>query len=64
MPKLLHARPALDAHEAHQVRKLATSTHAPADWIIHAKMIACTVGKAPRTTAIAAAVALSRANGA
>src|SRR5260221_14519797 len=39
MPKLLQARPALDAREAHQVRKLATSTHAPADWILHAKMI-------------------------
>jgi transposase len=39
MPKLLQARPALDAREARQVRKLATSTHAPADWIVHAKMI-------------------------
>jgi len=39
MPKLLHARPAVDGREAHQVRKLATSTHAPADWIFHARMI-------------------------
>jgi transposase len=39
MPKLLHARPALEGREAHQVRKLATSTHAPADWIFHAKLI-------------------------
>jgi hypothetical protein len=39
MPKLLQARPALDAREARQVHKLATSTHAPADWIAHAKMI-------------------------
>ena len=53
MPKLLHARPALDAHEAHQVRKLATSTHAPADWIFHAKMILRS-WEGARTTAIAA----------
>src|SRR5258707_10085018 len=39
MPKRLQARPALDAREARQVQKLATSTHAPADWIAHAKMI-------------------------
>ena len=39
MPKLLQARPALDATEARQVRKLAHSAHAPADWIAHAKMI-------------------------
>ena len=39
MPKLLHARPALDETEDRQVRKLATSHHAPADWIWHAKMI-------------------------
>src|SRR5258708_23626364 len=39
MPKLLQARPALDAREARQVQKLATSPHAPADWIAHAKMI-------------------------
>jgi transposase len=39
MPKLLHARPAQDNQEARQVRKLADSRHAPADWIVHAKMI-------------------------
>jgi transposase len=39
MPKHLAARPPLDAAEAHQVRKLAHSVHAPADWINHAKMI-------------------------
>src|SRR5258708_18398960 len=39
MPKLLHARPALDETEYREVRKLATSHHAPADWIWHAKMI-------------------------
>ena len=40
MPKLLHARPPLDATEQRQVRKLTTSRHAPADWVWHAKMVA------------------------
>jgi transposase len=40
MPKHLAARPPLDATEACQVRKLARSRHAPADWIIHAQMVA------------------------
>lgn len=40
MPNLLHARPPLDAAEERQVRRLATSRHAPADWILHARMIA------------------------
>jgi transposase len=39
MPKLLRARPPLDEAEQRQVRKLATSRHAPADWVWHAKMI-------------------------
>ena len=39
MPKLLYARPAHDATEARQVRKLATSRHAPADWLQRARMI-------------------------
>src|SRR6516165_7574722 len=39
MPKLLQARPAHDENEARQVRQLAGSRHAPADWILHAKMI-------------------------
>ena len=39
--------------EAHQVRKLATSTHAPADWIFHAKTILRS-WEGARTTAIAA----------
>src|SRR5260370_958852 len=38
MPKHLAARPPLDAREERQVRKLAHSSHAPADWILHAKM--------------------------
>src|SRR5258707_6659844 len=39
MPKHLAARPAIDATEARQVRKLAHSAHAPADWIFHAKLV-------------------------
>ena len=41
MPAHLTARPPLDVLEARQVRKLAHSVHAPADWIVHAKMVAC-----------------------
>lgn len=40
MPKHLAARPPVDAIEERQVRKLAHSHHAPADWIIHAQMVA------------------------
>ncbi len=40
MPKHLAARPPLDALEERQVRKLAHSAHAPADWIWHAKLVA------------------------
>jgi transposase len=40
MPKLLAARPPLDAVEERQVRRLARSHHAPADWVVHARMIA------------------------
>ena len=40
MPKLLQARPPLDATEERQVRKLAGSRHAPGDWIRRARMIA------------------------
>ena len=39
MPKLLFARPAQDATEERQVRKLAGSRHARGDWIRRAKMI-------------------------
>lgn len=41
MPRLLAARLALDAAEEHQVRRLARSHHAPADWVLHARMIVC-----------------------
>jgi transposase len=40
MPKLLFARPPLDAAEERQVRKLAGARHAPADWIRRAQIIA------------------------
>ncbi len=40
MPKHLAARPPLDAAEERHVRKLAHSAHAPADWIVHAQMVA------------------------
>lgn len=39
MPKHLAARPPLDGREERQVRKLAHSVHAPADWILHAQMV-------------------------
>jgi len=53
MPKLLFAHAARDEKEEHQIRKLAGSRHAPADWILRARMI---VGswERKRTTAIAA----------
>src|SRR3954452_19622320 len=40
MPKLLFARPPLDAIEEIKIRKLAGARHAPADWIHRAQMIA------------------------
>ena len=52
MPKLVFARPAHDAAEEHQIRKLARSRHAPADWIARARMIARS-WDGLRTTAIA-----------
>ena len=39
MPKLLAARPPLDEAEELQVRRLARSHHAPADWVVHAQMV-------------------------
>jgi transposase len=52
MPKLLCARAPLDEHEEQQIRKLAGSRHAPADWITRAKMIVGSWDQ-KRTTAIA-----------
>jgi transposase len=40
MAKILRARGAQDEKEERQVRKLATSHHGPADWILHARMVA------------------------
>ena len=40
MPKLLRARPPLDADEERRVRKLAGSRHAPGDWIRRARIVA------------------------
>ena len=53
MPKLLHARPPQDAAEERQVRHLAGSRHAPADWIRRARMIVRS-WDGRRTTQIAA----------
>jgi transposase len=53
MPRLLHARLPQDDREECQIRRLAASRHAPADWIRRARMV---VGSwaGQRTTAIAA----------
>jgi transposase len=40
MPTHVTARPPLHPQEEHQVRKLTRSAHAPADWILHAKIVA------------------------
>jgi hypothetical protein len=39
MPKQVKARVAQDEREERQVRKLARSHHAPADWKVHAQMV-------------------------
>ena len=52
MPKLLRARPPADVTEERQIRKLARSRHAPADWIRRARMIMRS-WDGLRTTAIA-----------
>src|SRR5258708_15952965 len=40
MPKILRVRAAQDEQEEGRVRKLAASRDGPADWIIHARMVA------------------------
>jgi transposase len=40
MPKILRVRAAQDEKEEKQVRKLAGSRHGPADWILHARIVA------------------------
>lgn len=39
MPKILRARPAVDAAEEKSIRKLAGARHAPADWILRARIV-------------------------
>ena len=52
MPKHLQARPAQDEREERQVRKLAGSHHAPADWKFHAQMVVESwAGKTPQEIA-------------
>ena len=40
MPKILRVRAPQDEKEERWVRKLAASRHGPADWILHARMVA------------------------
>jgi hypothetical protein len=40
MPKHLTACPSRNARNEQQVRKLKRSAHAPAGWVVHAKMVA------------------------
>src|SRR3954468_99230 len=58
MPKLLFARPPLDAVEERKVRRLAGARHAPADWIRRAQMVALS-WDGVRVPAIAAALGCS-----
>jgi transposase len=52
MPKHLQARAAQDEREERQVRKLAGSHHAPADWKFHAQMVVESwAGKTPQEIA-------------
>ena len=52
MPKRVQARAAQDEQEERQVRKLARSHHAPADWKFHAQMvIESWAGKTPKEIA-------------
>lgn len=39
MPKILRARPAVDAAEERAIRKLAGARHAPADWVLRARIV-------------------------
>lgn len=55
MPKLRFARLPTNDAEERRVRMLATSRHAPGDWILRARMIARS-WEGQRTTAIAAAL--------
>src|SRR4051794_1234443 len=59
MPKLLFARPPVDAVEERKIRKLAGARHAPADWIRRAQIIALS-WDGLRVPAIAAALGCSQ----
>src|SRR3954452_6626222 len=59
MPKLLFARPPVDAVEERRIRKLAGARHAPADWIWRPQMIALS-WDGLRVPAIAAALGCSQ----
>src|SRR4051812_34250127 len=59
MPKLLFARPPVDAVEERRIRKLAGARHAPADWIRRAQIIALS-WDGLRGPAIAAALGCSQ----
>src|SRR3712207_621825 len=59
MPKLLFARPPIDAVEERRFRKLAGARHAPADWVRRAQMIAMS-WDGLRVPAIAAALGCSQ----
>src|SRR3954464_836431 len=58
MPKLLFARPPVDAVEERRIRKLAGARHAPADWIRRGQVIALS-WDGLRVPAIAAALGCS-----
>lgn len=66
MPTQLRARPARDALEERHVRKLAhpSPSQAPAEWMVHAKMGAHTVGWHPSTAADCRGAAVPRCRGA
>src|SRR3712207_8902675 len=59
MPKLLFARPPVDAVAERKIRKLAGARHAPGDWIRRAQMITMS-WDALRVPAIAAALGCSQ----
>src|ERR687894_1601841 len=59
MPRLLFARPPLDAVEERRIRKLAGARHAPADWIRRAQIVALS-WDGLRVPAIAAALGCSQ----
>jgi transposase len=59
MPKLLSARPPLDAVEERTIRKPAGARHAPADWIRRAQIVALS-WDGLRVPAIAAALGCSQ----